>query len=73
MHSTMKLQDCSSDCYQKFTNPYRIKDENLRANNSHLSEEVLDKLANYGLICFRYNFAVFTTNWQEIGLETRSN
>ncbi|ELR98194.1 alkaline phosphatase D family protein [Gloeocapsa sp. PCC 73106] len=71
MHSTMKLSDCLPDCYERLANPYRIRSEKLREENPHLSEETLEKLANCGLACFRYNFAVFTTKFVENGLETK--
>lgn len=63
LHSTMKLTDCQGDCYEKFTNPYRIKPDLLREQNHELEIERLEKLATYGLVAFRYNFGVFTTKF----------
>lgn len=75
MHSTMKLHDCLPDCYQKLPNPGRIRDEILKSQNSHLPESVLENLTTHGLVCFRYNFGVFTTQLVDKGdrlaLDTR--
>jgi len=75
MHSTMKINDCQQDCYQKLTNPYRIKDKSIREQNLNLNQEILEKICEYGLASFRYNFGIFNTkldkNQNQIYLDTR--